>query len=864
MKIAFQLLKSALLVLILLITGAKNSSAVSTTSKGTDFWLMFNGNYPSLTPTLTIFITSSVNTSGTVSGPSFTSIPFTVTANTVTSVVVPSALSSHTSGTIDNKSIHVTSLADVSVYGLNNYPATTDAYLGLPTDVLGKDYIIASYSGLSGSGSALGIVGTVNGTTVTITPSTTAGTHSAGVAYTISLDQGSAYELTQGGTLDLTGTLVTADKPISVFGASQCANIPTNVSACDHICEMLAPTTTWGKKFGAVPLAARNNGDTWRFIASTNGTTVSINGTAQSPVINKGQFIERIIAANSIVEANQPILAEQYANGSGFDGQTGDPFMMTIPPLEQFLADYTISNVAGFVGQYINIIAPNAITGSITLDAGTIPSSSFTAIGSSGYSAARITTTTGSHHLQATQPFGVFAYGFNNYDSYGYPGGQSFAAVATVSSVTLNVNGAGTGLINTTHCYDATVLDQNNAPVAGVVVNFVITGANPGSTGFATTDASGIAHFCYAGANAGTDNITASVGSISASTSFVWTNCSLSITAPSDVMMTGYCTPLPATKVTLGTPVTTASCGVQSVTNNAPLNFPLGTTVVTYILTDVNGGTATASQNVTVTSPVNTPVSATSVVSPVYTLSGQEVQTIYLNYPGAQQSLSINATPAGGTGVYSFSWARSNCNGNNTTMTDITGANAGSYQFTPTVADVCQGNGTNDNLYYFTCTVRDDHNCASTTTKRVNVVNPFTATGDVQICHKVAVRGGSVTQAMVVPQSQVGVHLSHGDGLGNCQVFTGAKSVIPDFTMEQQVAIYPNPTNGIFVVELNAVVAQASIVVTDLTGRVLVVRDITKDELPTATLDVTNYSKGIYLVTVKDGSFQYRSKIVVQ
>ena len=49
------------LLMMLLLTGQSISAP---DSKGTDFWLMFNSNLG--TPTLTVFITSDVNTSGTV------------------------------------------------------------------------------------------------------------------------------------------------------------------------------------------------------------------------------------------------------------------------------------------------------------------------------------------------------------------------------------------------------------------------------------------------------------------------------------------------------------------------------------------------------------------------------------------------------------------------------------------------------------------------------------------------------------------------------------------------------------------------------------------------------------------------------
>lgn len=55
-----------------------------------------------------------------------------------------------------------------------------------------------------------------------------------------------------------------------------------------------------------------------------------------------------------------------------------------------------------------------------------------------------------------------------------------------------------------------------------------------------------------------------------------------------------------ATGVGLGTPITSDNCSVASVTNDAPVQFPIGTTTVTWTVTDVAGLTATCTQTVTV------------------------------------------------------------------------------------------------------------------------------------------------------------------------------------------------------------------------------------------------------------------------
>lgn len=506
----------ALFAMSLAIVAAPALAALD--SKGTDFWLMFNANFNP--PAMSLFITGDTATNGVVSIPGIGfSTPFPVVPGAVTTVVLPATAEVTAVDSITNQGIHVIANAEVTVYGLNRLQFSTDAYLGLPTDVLGTDYINLGYSNTNVlNATQFGIVGTQAGTVVTITPTAQAGARPAGVPYTITLNQGQTYQLRSTATApaDLSGTLITSTAPIAVFGGHQCANIPAGAVACDHIVEQLPPTTTWGRAFVTMPLASRTAGDTFRVLASTNGTVVTLNG-ANVATLNRGQFHERIITVPSRITTNNPVLVAQYSNGTSFDGITSDPFEMLVPPFEQFLASYTVTTPAtGFAINYINLVVPNAAIGTVSIDGVPIPAAAFTAIAGTTFSGAQRSITVGTHNLVGAAPFGTFVYGFANADSYGYPGGQAFGEVARVATVTLTPLTA-TGPINTQHCVNAAVADQFSQAVPGVRVDFTVTGVNP-NTGFATANSGGVAQFCYTGTAIGTDSIGGVVGTISGNT----------------------------------------------------------------------------------------------------------------------------------------------------------------------------------------------------------------------------------------------------------------------------------------------------------------------------------------------------------
>lgn len=491
-------------------------------NKGTDFWLTFPANQASSNqPELTLFITGETSTTGNVSisGLEF-SRDFTVTAGTVTPVVLPRAADLGDATTdfdvVRKRAIHVTAASEVTVYGLNRIIQTTDAYLGLPTDILGQEYLIQTYQG---NGPQFAIAATRNETVVTITLTQAVVGRAAGQPFTINMNQGDAYQL-RGGT-DLSGTLITSNQPIAVFSGNRCANVPPTAGFCDTLVEQIPPIETWGTSFLTAPLATRLKGDTFRFLAKENGTTLSINGQNVA-TLNRGQVHEQLVDVGAQVRSNSPILVTQYSNGTQFDGVTSDPFMMIIPPFEQFQASYTVTTPAtGFRSNFVTIVVPNDTTGSTLLDGQPLPANQYTTIGNSGFSYARPSVSLGSHRLSGPRPFGVFVYGYDSFDSYGYPGGMSLGRIGVINTLTLAPPSAS-GDVGLQHCLTATVKDQDGLPISGVRVDFAVTGPNA-TNGFGLTGADGLASFCYTGQNPGLDTIRASVGELSATATKTWT-----------------------------------------------------------------------------------------------------------------------------------------------------------------------------------------------------------------------------------------------------------------------------------------------------------------------------------------------------
>ncbi len=146
------------------------------------------------------------------------------------------------------------------------------------------------------------------------------------------------------------------------------------------------------------------------------------------------------------------------------------------------------------------------------------------------------------------------------------------------------------------------------------------------------------------------------------------------ITAPEAVTVTadaGACT---ASGVVLGVPVTTDNCSVADVTNDAPASFSIGTTTVTWTVTDASGNTATATQTITVNDeelPVITAPAALSLDADagICTASGVELGTPVTSDNCSVLSVENDAPSLFNAGETTVTWTVTDASGNIATAT---------------------------------------------------------------------------------------------------------------------------------------------------------------------------------------------------
>lgn len=279
-------MKRFLFMTLVVIVFCPEGLAQSTTNVGTEFWIAFPPN-GSITAVKQLYISSVFSTSGMIeSDYPGVNQNFSVTPGIVTQITLPTGIALQ--GGIENKGIYITTDDPVSVYGLNNQTASTDAFLALPVNALGLDYRILSYATtINGNGSSFSVVAIQDGTALTVF------NHQTNTTTNVNLDAGQTYHVEAGNlNEDLTGSRIQSNFPVSVFGSVKVGQVPPGCTFADHIVEQMFPYYSWGKNFVTVPLAGRNlTGDVFRILAAVDGTEIEVNGTLVA-TINEGDYYD--------------------------------------------------------------------------------------------------------------------------------------------------------------------------------------------------------------------------------------------------------------------------------------------------------------------------------------------------------------------------------------------------------------------------------------------------------------------------------------------------------------------------------------------------------------------------------------------
>ena len=492
-----------LLVLSLAFVMPSNSSAQGTPSEGKDYYLGFL--YPSFNRVVPAFsagyfriyalISSFQDNTAYVSyfnedGTEQAAQPYKIQARKAIQVQLSPALLRMTDPgdqIKEFKSLHITAKKPINVQFFSTGASSCGMYLCLPTNGLGTKYVVSSHNDnpdginamLGGRGPgeldiACGyfmVIGTQNGTTVNIIPtSTTQGGRHAGVKsgpgasgkpvpYSISLNRGQCYMVKSWCATsddDISGSIVESDKPVAVIAGHEDAGLGTvgnrSLEGRDYMVEQMMPVDYWDNTgYISIPLVDsqpqndEGTGENFRtYTYDTNGAQIDmfINGVGGAVAMDAGRFypaekfeVEQPSSFHSRNGKKFSVTQIDLANHSSKEPYPR-PSMMTLIPRSRWRNAYlwfVPSNVnEKLQGYYVNIIGPkdnkfdsimiskNGQKEAMIKAAGMSQVGQYTSIpGHPDLKAIRYKVTPGSYYARASFPFMIYHYGNRAVDADG-------------------------------------------------------------------------------------------------------------------------------------------------------------------------------------------------------------------------------------------------------------------------------------------------------------------------------------------------------------------------------------------------------------------------------------------------------------
>ena len=347
--------------------------------------------------------------------------------------------------------VNATSGGELSVIVVNKHSYSVGDYLAYPYhDFQVSQYqyyaVSAEFEGESVLLSEILLVGNENNTTVTIIPTQTITvpmdiqnatsesiTIAAGSVYTFTIHRLQTF-LFGIPELDMSGTSIVSDKPLTVTSGHECVYIPSTECCCDHIIEQIPPTITWGRDFLLTPFAERINGPFYKIIAAESQTTVTYTCAFNGSLFSNTSYLTlagdvTTLSSNAssycYIHSNKPILVTKLGPSREPVSFIGDPVMSLITPIRQYQNNVAIliPSFPLISTSYINIATttkgPVYIDGqqeNVTWENIYNSNSNIVGYGTQIFFNSSLNSTSYTISMQST--FGTMVYGFGHHHGY--------------------------------------------------------------------------------------------------------------------------------------------------------------------------------------------------------------------------------------------------------------------------------------------------------------------------------------------------------------------------------------------------------------------------------------------------------------
>lgn len=388
---------------------------------------------------------------------------------------VPAAIGTDAqiSGTGKGTAFHLQTDLPVVAYQMLPYgggaAAATGASLLLPTSAWGTNYVAVTAYDPGGTpppiqvaqGPSFNVVAMEDNTNITIRPKSAIGgggglpAGAANTPYMIQLNKGQYAQITQ--LAQLSGSPITADKKIGVFGGHQIMSIDRCCG--DHGEQMLAPVRALGWEYVAAPHPDRKPASdprVFRIFGAVDGTQLTYDPPNMGPAsVALGEWIEIRTATPFSVKSQDdqhPFSMFTYMTGAGEQGEGGEgdaDFVRLVPP-PQYQSHYVFFTDPSYPYTQLTVVRTkkNGAFKDVKLACMAAPITGWTPVGSGETEIAYVKLVdawssqngcnNGVQQMDSEAPFGVWVWGWGSeststgWVSYGYPAGEGVLPINDV------------------------------------------------------------------------------------------------------------------------------------------------------------------------------------------------------------------------------------------------------------------------------------------------------------------------------------------------------------------------------------------------------------------------------------------------
>ncbi|CAC5394204.1 unnamed protein product [Mytilus coruscus] len=247
---------------------------------------------------------------------------------------------------ISNKAVHINSTVPILLYGFVG-GLGKDGYLALPSAMLGNKYIVPTFKPLKFDNISKSLIGVISlkadtqvhikmriprhGTKVRYN----AVLYGNGEILSVTLSEFQTFQISH--IYDLSGSVVTSNKPVGVVSGNKCNSI--NQYYCNVFIEMVLPVNQLEKQF-IIPTIAKRNDSVIRVFCHDN-TEIKISTVSRKYSVNvkKENFYEFNNSHLASISTNSNALVVSFPK----DISNYDAFMMTIPGIKHYKSYYNFT-----------------------------------------------------------------------------------------------------------------------------------------------------------------------------------------------------------------------------------------------------------------------------------------------------------------------------------------------------------------------------------------------------------------------------------------------------------------------------------------------------------------------------------------